>query len=272
MLAVEYRRYIQDGRCPFCQSLRRYRSLASHTVVRHGVTAYELRELAGVGYSASICSEEYSRERSVHQSCLVGLLPHIAKALEDGRHIKKGKRNLKLTIEERRPLVTEHIKSDRNRPERKAAFRNLIGSSVVQAKIKKAAQSRSPSIQAAQTHRIIKAHADWMKRVGKEIVSSTVRSGFTKYVARVGINEATRQRKLASLMSVPALRNFHADKVEHEIWLTHVRQSAARRAKIPKELYPVIASRKLSGEKSEDLTLEFNVDRSFLDRIVRVQS
>lgn len=53
------RRYIADGLCPFCGS-GEYKNLGCHTNRSHGVSADELREMAGMLKGDRICSPELS--------------------------------------------------------------------------------------------------------------------------------------------------------------------------------------------------------------------
>lgn len=51
------------GKCPWC-GRGPYRLLAGHTNKSHGIDKYELRDLAGVAYSTSICDPELAEELS----------------------------------------------------------------------------------------------------------------------------------------------------------------------------------------------------------------
>jgi hypothetical protein len=57
-----FRANVEAGICPFC-GLGPYKALAIHTGKAHAVDRFQLREMAGLPYSASITSPEYHAER-----------------------------------------------------------------------------------------------------------------------------------------------------------------------------------------------------------------
>lgn len=72
---VHWRRCIERSECPLC-GRGRFRVLAQHTTLTHGVNARELRERAGLPLHASICDPEYAEEigrtRRSHLSAIAG--------------------------------------------------------------------------------------------------------------------------------------------------------------------------------------------------------
>jgi len=61
------RRYITVGQCPWCERKKSFKVLALHTYQVHGISGYELRELAGLNRGTSICDPDYSAKLSVLQ-------------------------------------------------------------------------------------------------------------------------------------------------------------------------------------------------------------
>lgn len=59
----QLRACLEAGQCPWCDA-GPYKVLATHTLRAHAVNGGELREMAGLIKTASICAPEYSQERS----------------------------------------------------------------------------------------------------------------------------------------------------------------------------------------------------------------
>jgi len=62
----EMRRSIGNGECPFCG--RRFKNVAAHTNRTHGVDSNQLKEMAGIPKSHSVCSDEYRVQCSDRQT------------------------------------------------------------------------------------------------------------------------------------------------------------------------------------------------------------
>lgn len=96
--------------------------LAAHTVHKHGVTAYELREMAGLSRTRSICDPTHSRHLSDLQKDKLGRFPSLRKGLEFGRQ-QVTSRDASWRLETRQTQLI-----DRNRPERKRLFTQAMES------------------------------------------------------------------------------------------------------------------------------------------------
>jgi predicted nucleic acid-binding Zn ribbon protein len=55
------RRFIEAGICPWCEA-GPFRVLALHVSQKHGIDRFQLRDLAGLTYSASICDPQLSAD------------------------------------------------------------------------------------------------------------------------------------------------------------------------------------------------------------------
>lgn len=90
----ELRRCINEQVCWWC-GRDGWKSLAGHTFHAHGITAYELREMAGLFRQAMICSPEYSADCAERErrSVTKGAKEHII-TIAARRKMKAKKRNM----------------------------------------------------------------------------------------------------------------------------------------------------------------------------------
>ena len=58
------RDFIFAGQCPICLNGKSYRCLANHTQPKHNISGFQLREMAGLNITTSICDPSYSALRS----------------------------------------------------------------------------------------------------------------------------------------------------------------------------------------------------------------
>lgn len=87
--------YIAAGCCPFCG--KSFRNLAGHTNRTHGVSASELKDMAGLPHSYAVCSPEYSAKRSeiMKETQTPEIMNRMHAARKGGpRHISPGGRRV----------------------------------------------------------------------------------------------------------------------------------------------------------------------------------
>jgi len=247
----EIRKALNKGCCPFCGDRRIFKSVASHTVNAHGVSGYELREMAGLNRGSRICLAEYSqecRERTFSRPDA-----EIARALALGRGLPKEKRDATW-----RPEGRERQLIDRRSPKRQRLFKTSMAKIIGQRS--EIAKRRSPEAIREQTLRVINANERFMSNATAEVISARARyaSSFIK----------PETHKKAAMIAIPIIKELHKQKEWKEKWREHLIKSLQKRAKVPHSDYPLILSRASRGEKLKDIATEYGVTPRFIRRLV----
>jgi len=244
------RRYISAGQCPWCNSGKAYRSIASHTSRAHGITGYELREMAGLNRSSKICDPEYSVSRSEQQKETakrnLGFLNYDRSKIASFR--KRGLRS----------EGQEHWSDIARTPERRKVF------TAAMAKVdRRAVAARmSPEVKSARS---------------KEASAAFWR----------GKTKEQRQKHMAPALATPRTPESEKARIEHmqktfkdrywndpewrRQWHTKIAKAQQKRAKIPVSERPTIKNRYLQGESLSQLAEDYKVSKALIYLIISSQ-
>ncbi len=151
------RQFIYAGQCPWCNDNRDYIVLARHTYSAHGISAYELREMAGLNRGSSICDPDHSAKMAeIARKRPPELQRRILKA---GRTLEViQRRDHKKRSEGRANHLKWLLSSEKIEQSVK-----VMHSPEAHAKMKLSAQNRPPEIVQAQTERVIKGNEEWYR-------------------------------------------------------------------------------------------------------------
>lgn len=258
--AEEIREAIINGYCPFCMA-GPFHSVAAHTALKHGIKAYDLREMAGLQKTAVIVSEELHRKISQERKNALCNNPNrreqIISALELGRSAVR-------SSSWERPVSRENLLKARNSLEHKDRFKKLM-QSIDRSAI---ARKRTPEAINKQTERIIKAYKKWAEGMTKEELSKKrkeIIENMPDESRRKMLEGAKKGGKRAgevmrAKLSDPQALAAHKEKC---------RKAKRHTAKVPREHYEEIKIRAANGETHESIARNYNCSRSLISRIVR---
>jgi hypothetical protein len=248
---IEIRAFIKQCQCPFCEDNRIFKSLAGHVTTAHGISAYELRELAGIGRSKSICSKEYHQEKVE-----VGKQRDVSKMLKAGVEWSKLglPRDDSLRAETREKFIR-----NANDPNRKERFRYIM-STVTHEERSQANKNVSLEINEARTKRIKEAHKKILANPDKRraYINSILDNRKTlAHEVYVKAGKAAAKRR-AELRKNPEWVKSWKDKI-----------IKSKVLKVPKIDYPVIIQRRAMGESLESIAKGYGCTDSNIVRIIK---
>lgn len=245
----DLRRYIAAGQCPWCPSQRSFTVLAAHTYHQHGISAYELREMAGLNRNTSICDPDYSRLRAELQR------RRPPEALQQQLAAARGKYYPFEMRTEGRDNQLAYLRS----PEHIEVFNTQMEKLIDRRS--EFAKKRSPEAVSRQTERIIQSHAAWRERVGPEKVREQAR--------HAGLSVPHDIHVRAGQAAAKRIPELHKDPVWKERWRRNLIESRQKTAKVPRDDYPLILKRHNEGESSNVIAADYSVCGSFIRRLIR---
>lgn len=258
MVMEQIRDYIACQHCPFCDSKKTYIVVAQHVSHAHGISAYELRELAGLNRNTSICDPDYSSDRAqaVKQRDPEELRRQLARA-----HDPDVVRETALRPEGR---ANRSYLQD---PERVAARVASMNTPEANAKSSLAARNRSPEVVEAQTKRVQEAQARWLAASTTEEITESRRRAYQiaidntsqEYIHKVHVEAGAAAAKVIPL--------YHADPEWKARWRSNMEQANAKRAKVDRGHYQEIARRYWSGESPAQIALGYGCSRTLVRKI-----
>jgi len=226
----ELRDFIRQQRCPFCNSKKTFIMLAGHVWQAHGISAYELREMAGLNRGTSICDPDFSLERAelmrrqdpekLRAQLAASRTPE-AMARRDQSLRPEGKANQLAWL---------------NSPKRLRLFKAAMNTPEARAKLRERSQTRDPEVVEAQTKRIQEANSRWLATHTKEEIAERHRRSYRTWVKRAGERDTTvmaphdAQVKAAAAAAV-ALPVYHADPEWKAMWRRNMDEANRKRAK-----------------------------------------
>jgi len=251
------RKFIQACKCPWCDNQKKYRTLANHTYQKHGITAFELREMAGLNRCSSICDFSSSELRAcrARQRPQNILLTQLAK----GRTPEASAARSKTLLEEGlRKEGYDNRVAVSSTPEHIALFKKVTSSKESRAKQALVAQNRFPEVVKAQTERVQLAQQRHMKK----------NPGFWRDKGkRLASNLTPEQRKRAANTCSKVIPLYHANPEWKESWREKTIIGANKRSKIKRNNWSDIISRFQNGESIKEIALSYNVTPRYIRRL-----
>lgn len=244
------RKCIKEQRCPFCKNKRRFTVLAAHTSHAHGITAYQLREMAGLARVRSICDPVHREYLSAAQKEKMKRFPNLLSNLEKAW----GKPRTDATW---RPETREKQLKDRRSPKRKQIFKERM-SRLTHEERSQAAKNVSAEVNADRTQRIINAHNKWREKVGPEVVSERSR--------KAGLSVKHETHVKSAQLAKKKLHELHADKNWKADWYKKLMGNMHR--KIPIAEYPVIVARMQRGDRVTQVARDYNVTHKAISNLI----
>lgn len=245
----DLRRYIAAGQCPWCKRRKSFKVLALHTYRIHGISGYELREMAGLNRSTSICDPYYSRLRADLQR------RRPQEALQEQLAAGRGKYYLFEMRAEGRDNQLAYLRS----PEHIQVFNAQMEK--LKDRRSEFAKKRNPEAVSRQTERVIQADTTWRERVGPQKVRERARHAGLSVPHDVQVRGAA-----AAAERIPEL---HRDPIWKERWRCNLIESLQKKAKVPRGDYPLILKRHEEGERTLIIAAEYGVTPRFIRRIIR---
>lgn len=266
---------IGRGQCPFCDSKRRFIVLAVHTVKAHGVSGYELREMAGLNRGTSICDSGHSRRCSLRQKAIIE--EHGQDSLEIGRQRDRSQDDHVL-----RPEGRETRMKIAESPEHKQRFTALMVN-VPHEKRSAAASGVTEAANTDRTERILRAAKAYRERVGETGIKEAGKRAYDTWVERwqeqqrEGVNrkivaspeDVHKRAARKSVEIVGALR--HDPEWRTQWYLNILRGTIHREAnrKIPIQQYRPILERLAGGETQDAIAKDHGVTREAIRNLLK---
>lgn len=271
----ELKDFIQRQQCPFCDSEKTFIVLAAHVVQAHGISAYELREMAGLNRGTSICDPDYSLERAEQQrrrdpkklraQLAMGHTPEVL-ARRDSKMRPEGRAKQLAWLRS-----SQHLE----------LALNALNTPEARAKSKLRAQNRSPEVVKAQTKSVIEANKRWIATHTKEEIAESRRRGYQTWVKRAG-EQAIGPRFSSMALMVPhdaqvkaaaaaaiAMPIYHTDPEWKARWRRNMEEANRKRAKVSHTHFPEIARRCWSGESPTKIASDYGISRTWVRKIAK---
>lgn len=275
----ELRQFISAGQCPWCEKKKHFINIAAHTFQAHGIYADELREMAGLNRSRSVCDPDYSeacRERVSRRPS-----DEIARCLAAGRTKEVQLRTNKTRSEGLRPEGRENFIKDRSRPERKEAFIQTINSPNVLLKRKIKAQNRRPEVVEAQTVRIQQAYTRWSLTVTPEERKESRKRAYQTWIRNTSQEHVDQHfnnmRKMiphdaqvkGAAAAAKVIPVYHANPEWKARWRANMMAAYLKKAKVPRTEWPTIKQRFQNGETPQQIATDYKVTHNYISKILR---
>jgi uncharacterized protein YjhX (UPF0386 family) len=272
----ELRDFIKKQKCPFCSDKRIFRSLSSHTTKMHGISAYELREMAGLNRYTSICSPDYSLER--RENVLSRPKEILLKQLAGG-HKPEIIKNRDLSFrQEGKQNRDNWLFSDRHL----ALAKEKLHTKEAIEKIGITARNRSPEIVKAQTKRVIEANAKWLQKATPEEIESRNKKRYKTWEARLGGRDAVIDRMKQMSGIVPYEVKLKACRTAQEVlsikrkdpewkekWRANIIKSKSKKSKIQHSDLSSIKERVSTGKTTvKEEAKNYKVTARYIRRVV----
>jgi hypothetical protein len=234
---AEIRLGITQQKCPFCHNPRSFRELAQHTYHMHGISAYDLREMAGLNRGESICDPIFSAECAERS-------PNSEAFLKFDRSVIASIRET-----EERPQARESRLRFANSPEHIVAFREAIKN----VDFKAIAQRVPPEVRKGCSRLGFRA---LRKKYGDEQIKKWMLEARSK---RTPESETKRIEHAQKTM-----RTYWDNPLWRMKWRKAVSQGARKHAKISSDQHPSIRERVKRGESLSVISQEYGVSKSLI--------
>jgi len=230
------RQFISAGQCPWCDNHHSYIVLARHTNHAHGISAYELREMAGLNRYSSICDPDYSdKMRQIVKSRPAELQDRILKL---GRTPEvAAQRDFKLRPEGRTNQLTWLLS-----PQRIEMSVVAMHTPEARAKMRLASRNCSPEIVKQRTERVLQGHIQWIATHTKEERSENRKHAYQTWIKNTSqeyVDEHfTNMRKMiphdaqvkGAQAAAKVMPLYHADSEWKRRWWINFQAGMRRRA------------------------------------------
>jgi hypothetical protein len=242
------RRYISAGQCPWCKSGITFKILALHTYLIHGISGYELRALAGLNRSTSICDPAHSAKLSMLQKL----------KLETGKNpnFMNYDRSQIASLRERglRSEGQENWSAIARTPERRRVFKQAM------AKVnRKEVASRVPK--EVRQERAKKAGLALAKQRGPEGVKLAMAHARE---FRTPESEHIRAEHATATMN----EKYRSDPEWCERWRARSKEGGRRRRKLSDSDRIAVIEKHNEGRPQTEIATEYGVSRSLIWLIV----
>lgn len=242
------RRYISAGQCPWCESGKTFKVLALHTYLIHGISRYELRELAGLNRSTSICDPDHSAKLSMLQKV----------KLESGKNpnFMAYDRSQIASFRERglRPEGQENWSATARTPERRRVFKEAM------AKVnRKEIASRVP----------LEVRQEIARKGGLAIVKQRGPEGVKLAMAhaREFITPETQRIRIEHAVATMN-EKYRSDPEWCERWRARVKEGNQRKRKLSDFDRIAVIEKHNEGRPQTEIAAEYGVSSSLISLVV----